>query len=256
MLLPRGPLALSRAVLLAAIPVSTLRAQSAPAPERATHSVWLLYGGDHAVGRRLGVVLDAQLRLTQDAAREQQLLVRPGLSYSLAPRVKLASGYTVVAARDDGVDPLTPRRPEHRLWVLAHVAHDAGGLTLAHRVRTEHRWLSGVMLDEAGRRLGESWVTAGRMRYNLRLSVPLRTLGGGRQVSASLSEEVFASFGGYAGNLAVDQNRAAVALAVRLARVLRLEMGYLLQSSADDDGRMTQRNHVLQFGAYSTAGMR
>jgi hypothetical protein len=35
-----------------------------------------------------------------------------------------------------------------------------------------------------------------------------------------------------------------------------MDVGYMLQSSADDDGRFTERNHVLQLTAISTARLR
>ena len=147
-------------------------AQGAPAPESTRHSMWLVYGGDHPISSRLGFVFDTHMRLTADGDRQRQLLARPGLSFAVTEHLKLSAGYAMMGARDDADDPLTPRRPEHRAWVSAQVGHALGPLTLAHRYRAEHRWLPGVRIDDAGAPLGETFVTAERMRYSVRASVP------------------------------------------------------------------------------------
>ena len=244
-------------VALATIGVPTAPAAAqTTAPVASRHSLWMVYGGDHPVSSRFGVVFDAHLRLTADDDRQRQLLVRPGLAFALTSRVKLSTGYTVMASRDDGNDPLTPKRAEHRAWVSAQLAHDVGQVGVAHRFRAEHRWLPGVRVDASGAPLGQTFVTAERLRYSVRGTIPLTGRGTAHGVSASVSEELFASFGGYAGDVAVDQNRATVSIGVRLARAVRMELGYMLQSSADDDGRFTERNHVLQLTAISTARLR
>lgn len=230
-------------------------AQATPA-EAARHSMWLVYGGDHPMTHRVGLVFDAQLRLTADADHERQLLVRPGLSYALGRGVKLSTGYTLTASRDDANDPLTPRQPEHRAWLSAQLAHDLGPVSFAHRYRYEHRWLPGVRVDDAGSPIGETHVSAERLRYSLKASVPLMTVAGSHALYFSVSDEVFASFGGYAGDVAFDQNRASMAVGLRMSPTLRLEAGYMLQSSAGDDGHFTERNHTLQIGATSTAAFR
>jgi hypothetical protein len=235
--------------------VTPVRAQTPPV-ESTHHSMWLVYGGDHPITRRVGLVFDSQLRLTQDGDHERQLLVRPGLSYALGHHVKLSTGYTLMASRDDANDPLTPTRPEHRAWLSAQLAHDLGPVSFAHRYRYEHRWLPGIRVDDTGAPVGETRVTAERLRYSVKASVPLTSMAGSHALYFSASDEVFASFGGYAGDIAFDQNRASMGLGVRMSPTLRIEAGYMLQSSADDEGRFTERNHTLQIGAISTAAFR
>jgi hypothetical protein len=238
------------------VAIFPLRAQSTPLGETARHSIWLVYAGDHAVSSRVGLVFDTQLRLTQNADHQQQLLLRPGIAFAANRHLKLSAGYTFMGHRVDGNDPLVPRRPEHRAWVSAQLAHEIGPVSLAHRYRAEHRWLPGVEVDDTGARIGETFVTAERMRYSLRASVPLAGRGRARDLTASVSDEVFASFGGYAGDVAVDQNRATISLGARVAPALRMDLGYMLQSAAGDDGRFTERNHVLQIAIGSTAKLR
>ena len=107
------------ACVAAALLVTTapLEAQETASPASARQSIWLVYGGDHAIARRLGLVFDAQLRMTQNATRERQVLLRPGASFVVSPALKLSAGYTVTSARDDGTDPFFTRRPEHRAWM-------------------------------------------------------------------------------------------------------------------------------------------
>ena len=218
--------------------VAPARAQTLPV-ESTRHSMWLVYGGDHPITKRVGMVFDSQLRLTMDGDRERQLLIRPGLSYALGHHVKLSTGYTLMASRDESNDPFTPTKPEHRAWLSAQLAHDLGRLSFAHRYRYEHRWLPGVRVDDAGAPIGETRVSAERLRYALKATVPLSTLGS-RAVYFSASDELFASFGGYAGDLAFDQNRAGMTFGLRMSPTLRVEAGYMLQSSADDDGHFTE----------------
>ena len=238
-----------------AIVVAPASAQTSPV-ESTRHSMWLVYGGDHSISSRVGLVFDSQLRLTQDGDRERQLLIRPGLSYAIREHLKVSGGYALMASRDDANDPLTPRKPEHRAWLSAQLSHELGPVSFAHRYRFEHRSLPGVRVDDAGAAIGETRVSAERLRYSLRASVPLATVAASHAVYFAASDEVFASFGGYAGDLAFDQNRAGMAVGFRLSPTLRLEAGYMLQSSADDDGRFTERNHTLQISATSTASFR
>ena len=235
--------------------VASANAQTPPVAST-RHSMWLVYSGDHRVTGHVGLVFDSQLRLTQDGDRERQLLVRPGLSYALGRGVKLSTGYTLTASHDDANDPLTSHKPEHRAWLSAQLAHDFGPVSFAHRYRYEHRWLPGVRVDDNGAPIGETHVTAERLRYSLKASVPVTSIAGGHGVYFSASDEVFASFGGYAGAIAFDQNRASMAVGLRMSPTLRLEAGYMLQSSADDAGHFTERNHTLQIGATSTASLR
>src|SRR5512143_948557 len=110
---------LRRAALCAAfllVAFGSLDAQSVSGGELTHHSIWLVYGGDHPISSRNGFVFDAQLRLTEDGDRLRQLLVRAGISFAATTHLKLSAGYALMGARDDANDPLTPRRPEHRLW--------------------------------------------------------------------------------------------------------------------------------------------
>ncbi|HEX6053072.1 MAG TPA: DUF2490 domain-containing protein, partial [Gemmatimonadaceae bacterium] len=172
------PLACVAAVLLAA--TASLEAQDTTSPASARQSIWLVYGGDHELTRRLGVVFDAQLRMTQNATHERQVLLRPGASFAVSPALKLSAGYTVTAARDDGTDPFFSRRPEHRAWLSAQYGHSLGPVSFGHRYRAEHRWLPGVRVDDAGMPAGEARVTSERMRYSLRATIPLAARGRGR----------------------------------------------------------------------------
>jgi hypothetical protein len=243
-------------ITLALFATAAAPASAQTSPVQSTrHSMWVVYGGDHPITEHVGLVFDSQLRLTGDGDHERQLLVRPGISYALTPRLKLSTGYTLVESRDDSNDPLTPTAAEHRAWFSAQLAHDLGPVSFAHRYRYEHRWLPGVRVDDVGAPISQTHVSAERLRYSLKASVPV-TMVGSHALYFSASDEVFASFGGYAGNLAFDQNRASIAVGIRMSPKLRLEAGYMLQSSADDAGRFTERNHTLQIGATSTASLR
>ena len=242
------------AIMLVALP--PLRAQTVPGAESTRHSIWLVYSGDHAISSRTALLFDAQLRVREEGDHLRQFLVRSGGSFDATQHLKLSAGYALMATRDEANDPLTPRRPEHRLWAGATLGHAIGQVRMSHRVRMEHRWLSGMRIDDAGRPLGELWVHAERARYQLRAILPLTRAARTHDIYVSASDEMFASFGGYAGDMAVDQNRASLSVGVRASPAVRVEIGYMLQSSAGDDGRFTEQNHTLQLTVLSSARIR
>jgi hypothetical protein len=72
-------------------------------------------------------------------------------------------------------------------------------------------------------------------------------------VYATAADELLASFGGASGDFALDQNRAALGIGVRVSPMLRFEGGYLNQSSIATGPHLTVRTHVVQLTALSSA---
>lgn len=121
--------------------------------------------------------VEAQPRITDDAQRLGQLLIRTAIGVQLTKRASLLSGYAFVRT-----DPIG-RRPtnEHRLWQQIQLPLTPAGarLTITARTRLEERFVEGF--DGAG------W----RLRQQLRLQHPL---GGRSKLSAVLWSEPFYAF--------------------------------------------------------------
>ena len=187
----------------------TLSAPALAAEEDA--NVWLAQTATADLGGGAVLWLEAQQRLTNDASRLGQLLVRPAIGYRLDPTTTLFAGYAYVMS-----DPVGPARSnEHRLFqqLSFRIAGDGKGPTLTSRTRLEQRLLE--------KQPGTGW----RLRQQLRLTAPLSG-----QVRAVVWSEPFIGFNATAfqrEGLGLWRNFAGVA--VPLGKRLTLEPGYLNQ---------------------------
>jgi hypothetical protein len=209
--------------------------------------LWLVYSGDHAIGRRTALLLDAQSRRTVDGPYYRQILMRPALAYALSSRVRVMGGWTFARTTEDSdeldeaeraADP-RPHQIEHRLWEMAQLTHRAGEVSLRHRVRLEQRWVHPHEVSE--------WERSQRVRYQLQGAVPVDRL------TLSVAEEVFGGFGGTAGTLSFDQSRTSAGLTLKVAPTTSLGAGYLLQAIAHPREGFSERRHALQLTLSSTA---
>jgi hypothetical protein len=232
--------------LLAALGFFLASARSAAAqgaPPSASGAIWFGYAGDHAVAGRLGVTLDGSLRMSGELDAVRQLLLRPGLSFALTRAVKASAGYAYLST--EATDALGELRvPEHRGWGMLQLSHGLFGAAATHRLRLEQRY------QRLGR-AGAPWTASERARYQMRVAVPV-----GRTTYVALADELFASFGGAAASLDVDQNRATVSLGARTSATTRVEVGYLNQALAHAGSGLAVRTHVLQLSLASTLPFR
>jgi hypothetical protein len=213
---------------------------------------WFMYFGDHPVrSSRWGVHLEGQWRRHDVAARWQQLLLRPGVNYTLNPNVMLTAGYGFIATHRYGEFPVAAPFPEHRLFQQAQVTHAVGRLGLLHRYRLEQRFLGEVGVLDSGERRLERWRHENRFRYMLRGTVPLRgTSIEPRSWYVALYNELFVNFGRNVAANVFDQNRAYAALGYRFGTE-RVEAGYMNQLVQQRNGRVFEVNHTLQVAVYS-----
>lgn len=239
-----SPLALAAAALAPAAFVPAAGAQTAGPRDVADNTnAWLSYVGDHAVGGRWALLPEVHLRRADAGARWQQLLLRPGVAYALAPGARLAAGYASVDSWPFGDQPAPARFHEHRLWQQLALSHATGRVGWQHRYRVEQRWVD-VPLDA---RAHDRRYT-NRARYMARATLPLR----GRTVDvgeayASAYDEAFVSWGRNVGRNVFDQNRLAGVLGWRATAGTRVEAGYLQQLVFKPDGVRMERNHTLLF---------
>ena len=167
-----------------------------------------------------------------------QQLGRLGFRLHLAPSLSLTTGYVLASNDHDGPGD-GPQAPEHRFYQEVALADVSGPVRASHRLRAEERWLRPT--PEANFRY------APRLRYQLRLVVPLRK-GGALPVGsvyAVVADEVFAGLGRRDGSSFLEENRASAGLGYRISRLASMELAYLHQSQASGvSGRALARNAV------------
>lgn len=246
------------AALLLLAPAATRRLAAQDAPPRdavQNANAWVMYFGEHPLGRsRWALWAEAQVRRAELGATWQQLLLRPGLGYTITPQARVTGGYAYIDTHEYGEQPVAARFPEHRLWEQLTVTHATGRLAWQHRYRVEQRWV-GIMDAATDARTG--WRYTNRLRYLARASLPLRgpTIAVGTPY-VSVYDELFVSAGRNVRNNVFDQNRAYAAVGWRLSPTLRLEAGYLHQLVLKPSGTQMEHNHTLQVGFFSAAAIR
>lgn len=208
---------------------------------------WFMYFGDHPVSDRWGLHLEGQWRRADGITQWQQLLLRPGVNYSLKPNLILTLGYGFVRTHPYGDFPGPRVFPEHRVFQQLLAKHKGGPFRWQHRFRLEQR------LIDQGRLGGPSeWQYRNRFRYMLRSDFPLQREALARKGAyLGLYDEVFLAFGGHRGPQAVDQNRAYGAIGYNFGLIGRLEAGYMHQYVPQRNGRIVEHNHTAQVAFYS-----
>ena len=239
-------------LVVALAPAPARAQQPGPRDVAANTNAWIMYFGDHAFARRWALHAEGQVRRSDVVDGWQQLLLRPGLTYTLTPGVRVTAGYAYVETWPYGEQPVAARFPEHRLWQQLQLGHATGRVGWQHRYRLEQRWVEVPLGDTARDRRYTN-----RMRYLARATLPLRgrTLDAGEPY-ASVYDEVFANWGRNVGRNVLDQNRLYGALGWRLGATTRVEAGYLQQLVLTADGVQAERNHTLQFGIFQGAPLR
>jgi len=213
-------------------------------------NLWVGYFGDHPIGtNRWGIHLEGQARLAQMGDTWQQILVRPGLNYTLNPSVTLSAGYCFIEQFAYGEFPVAHHHPVHASWEQVAYTHPALGLNWLHRVRLEQRWIGQMQ------RQGETWDVAdyryeNRIRYMLRTTIPLTR---DKNWYVALWDEVFVNFGDNVLRNDFDQNRATIALGRHLSPNVRLEVGFTEQTLQRRGGNIWEHNHTLSVALFSKA---
>ena len=194
------------------------RAQSGGAPVG-----WLRLSADMPMRGRWSLYSEVESR-QGNAQLGAQRLGRVGFRLNVAPCFSLTTGYVLAANEFGRADASTV--PEHRFYQEIALADQSGPVRASHRLRAEERWLRAA--PEAAFRF------APRLRYQLRLVIPLRT--GGRLPVGSAyvvaADELFAGLGARDGRSFLEENRASAGLGYRASRRTMLEMVYLHQSQA------------------------
>jgi hypothetical protein len=203
---------------------------------------------DQPITANTSLWFDGSWRRMDFGARPQQLLLRPGVQYTLAPGVRIAAGYAYIGTAPYGALPSTNPLREQRSWQQLTLAHKGGPVAFSHRYRLEQRWIrplvpSAPSADE--RMLGPA-AYQNRFRYLGRAQMELPALRWRRRPLLALAwDELLMPVGGSTQLFTIGQNRATVGVGVPVSAKQRLEVAYMNLYNAFPARRANEINHTL-----------
>jgi len=248
----RGPSYLRRLSLpLAAI---LLVAPTVPAQEWRTVSqdaMWVGAFVDQPITAKTALWFDGSWRRMDFGARPQQVLLRPGIQYTLATGVRVAAGYGYIATEPYGALPTANPLREHRTWQQLLLTHKGGPVTFSHRYRLEQRWIRQLVPATAGgaaddlRVLGPT-AYQNRLRYLGRAQINLPSITWKRRPVIALAwNELLLPLSGANQTFTVGQNRATVGIGFPVTQRQRLEIAYMNLYNAFPARNANEINHTL-----------
>ena len=192
---------------------------------------WLRLSADLPMRGRWSLYSEVESRQS-NAQLGAQRLGRLGFRLHVAPCFSLTTGYVLAANEFDRTDAATA--PEHRFYQELALADQTGPVRASHRLRAEERWLRPT--PEA------AFHFAPRLRYQLRLVVPLHR-GGGLPVASAYvvaADELVAGLGPRDGRSFLEENRLSAGLGYRVGARTSLEIAYLHQSQWVGTGSLSR----------------
>lgn len=205
--------------------------------------LWANYVGDHPLFKtRFGLHLEVQNRRAELGDEWQQLLIRPGINFTLSPTLTISAGWAYVRTYPYGDFPAPHDFPEHRAWEQIVFQQEAFGLEWQHRLRLEQREIGEMERQGRGDYRLTNWRHENRLRYMLRTTVPLTA---DKRTYLALWDEVFLNFGPNVVHNAFDQNRFFAGIGRKVTDVTRLEVGFMEQTVQRRGGQIWEHNHTI-----------
>ena len=206
-------------------------------------NLWLNLVGDHPLfGSPWGLHLEVQNRRAEMGDEWQQLLLRPGINYTISPTISISAGWAYVKTYPYGDYPAAHDFPEHRGWEQIVFTQRGFGLEWQHRLRLEQRWIGEMQRQGGGDYSLQNWRYENRIRYLLRTSIPLTD---DKKTYLALWNEVFFNFGSNVSRNYFDQNRAFIGIGRKLNEFTRVEVGFMEQTVQRRGGQIWEHNHTV-----------
>ncbi|WP_353267117.1 DUF2490 domain-containing protein [Gemmatimonas sp.] len=235
------------ALWAAVVLVAPAVGQAQPWTTRHQDALWVGTFVDQPISKRTALWFDGSWRRMDFGEEPQQLLLRPGVQFTLTPGVRVAAGYAWIATQPYGSLPIANPTREHRTWQQITLSHKAGQFTVSHRYRLEQRW-SHPLLPVAGSDERDNGPTTyqNRLRYMPRVQANLgsATLNG-RPLIGFAWDELLMPLGGPNQTFTVGQNRATAGIGIPLSARVRTEVGYMNLYNAFAARRANEVNHTL-----------
>lgn len=199
--------------------------------------------------REFGLHTEYQWRRVDFGSRWQQSLLRTGINFNINERVQFRIGYVwleTFAYGDYTINVFGKNFTEHRTFQMVQMVQKEGRVELQHRFMLEQRFVG--KFDNANRIHEDEYVYMNRMRYMLRVQMPLK---GSTIVEktpyVAMYNELFIGFGENVNANVFDQNRMGVLLGYRFNSNIRIEAGYLNQIL--QFGRQIEGKNVFQYNS-------
>jgi len=211
------------------------------------YHLWLNYVGDHPLlNTPWGLHLEIQNRREDWGDEWQQLLIRPGINYTISPNLTVSAGWAYVKTYPYGDFPALHEFDEHRAWEQVAYKMNLFGLEWTHRFRLEQRWI-----EEQNKKTDQTtnWRGENRFRYMLRTNIPITR---DKNTYIAIWDEIFLNFGGNVDKNNFDQNRAFLGIGRKLTPTTRLEVGFLEQTLQKRGGEKWEQNHTISLWLLSS----
>ena len=250
-----------RPLLIAATAASAatavLLAPRLTAQTASNEHAWVQLFSEHRLNARLALFGDLQVRRSAGGAAPQQLLLRPGLLYTVSPRLRVGAGYAFVQTERYGGAPVVVPFPEHRTWqqLLVHAA--TGNVAWQGRLRLEQRWIGITRVTPMNDVEVTDWRFRQRVRPMVRATVNAAEVGiDVTPLYLTAWNELFVHVGGQVNGETLDQNRASLQLGWRFSPGLRIEAGYLQQFIRRGAPGRSEINNTVLVTLWTTTGPR
>jgi hypothetical protein len=245
------------AALLVVAPV-TLVAQGSDWIARHQDAMWVGTTIEEHLTDKTQFWFDGSWRRMAFGNEPQQLLLRPGVLYTVAPGVRIGGGYSYIATAPYGALPIANPLREHRSWQDLRLSNKAGRVTFAHRFRLEQRWISPLLRTGTGDDRSRGAASyQNRVRYMGRATANLpRLTVGGRPMTGFVWDELLMPVGGPQAALSVGQNRATAGFGVPIDARQRLEIAYMNLTNMFAARRANEINHTLWLSYHWTGTAR
>jgi len=188
----------------------------------------------HKINSKFTVKNELHIRRAQFYSNWQQLLIRPGLDYSLTDNTTLSAGYSFIRNYSENGHAL-----EHNVWEEIGLSNTVKSVGIKHRFRFEQRF-SQTFIDD-------KYTHANRFRYRLTLSKKVFQIKEDKPLKAVVFNELWLHTGNGIKPQSINQNWFYTGLSMPLNNTSTLSAGYLnIHMPIDDSTNITQ--HVLQIG--------
>ncbi|WP_373068481.1 DUF2490 domain-containing protein [Gemmatimonas sp.] len=241
----------SKVWLVAAILLAPLTAPAQAWQSASQDAMWVGTFVDQPITAKTSLWFDNSWRSMDFGARPQQVLLRPGVQYTLAPGVRVAAGYAYIATAPYGALPSPNPLREQRTWQQLTLTHKGGPVTFSHRYRLEQRWIRPLLptvasvTAEEDRELGPT-TYQNRLRYQGRAQINLPGLAWDKRPLIALAwNELLMPLGGATQLVTLGQNRATVGVGLPVTPRQRVEIGYMNLYNAFPARRANEINHTL-----------
>ena len=193
---------------------------------------WFNYNGTFKISPKFAIHTEYQWRRAEYVTNWQQGLLRVGLNYQLNSAMQLRVGYAWAETYPYSETPINSfgkNFTEHRIFQMATATNKISKIDVSHRFMLEQRLVG--RYSNANLTTEDSFVFVNRLRYMLRLQMPLKgnTIGNKTPYCAAYNE-IFIGFGTNVNENIFDQNRLGLVLGYKLSDQVRLEAGYLNQT--------------------------